>query len=43
MELYLRANSNVIRIYSLNAITANAIEKSKLGEASFMIFLVPQL
>jgi hypothetical protein len=35
MELYLHANSNVISMDSLNAITANAMEKSKLGEASF--------
>jgi hypothetical protein len=45
MELYLYANSNVISMNSLNTIIANAMEKSKLGEASFMkmIFLVPQL
>ena len=35
MELYLRANSNVISMNSLNTIIANAMEKSKLGEASF--------
>jgi hypothetical protein len=35
MELYLHANSNVISMNSLNTITANAMEKSKLGEASF--------
>jgi hypothetical protein len=35
MELYLHANSNVISMNSLNTIIANAIEKSKLGEASF--------
>ena len=32
MEPYLHASSNVI---SMNAITANAMEKSKLGEAGF--------
>ena len=35
MELYLHANSNVISMNSLNTIVANAMEKSKLGEASF--------
>jgi hypothetical protein len=35
MELYLRANSNFISMNSLNTIIANAIEKSKLGEAGF--------
>jgi hypothetical protein len=35
MELYLRANSNFISMNSLNTIIANAMEKSKLGEASF--------
>jgi hypothetical protein len=35
MELYLRANSNVISMNSLNTIIANSIEKSKLGEAGF--------
>src|SRR3954470_25063171 len=35
MELYLHANSNVISKNSLNTIIANAMEKSKLGEASF--------
>ena len=35
MELYLHANSNVISMNSLNTIIANAMEKSKLGEASF--------
>jgi hypothetical protein len=35
MELYLHANSNVIIMNSLNTITANAMEKSKLGEACF--------
>jgi hypothetical protein len=45
MELYLHANSNVISMNSLNTIIANTMEKSKLGEASFMkmIFLVSQL
>ena len=40
MEPYLHASSNVI---SMNAITANAMEKSKLGEASFVIFLASHL
>jgi hypothetical protein len=35
MELYLRANSNVISMNYLNNIIANAMEKSKLGEAGF--------
>ena len=35
MELYLHANSNVVSMNSLNTIIANAMEKSKLGEASF--------
>jgi hypothetical protein len=35
MELYLHANNNVISMNSLNTIIANAMEKSKLGEASF--------
>ena len=35
MELYLHASSNVISMNSLNNIIANAMEKSKLGEASF--------
>jgi hypothetical protein len=35
MELYLHANSNVISMNSLNTIIANAMEKSKLGEAGF--------
>ena len=44
MELYLHASSNVISMNSLNIIIANAMEKSKLGEASFYEndFLVPQ-
>jgi hypothetical protein len=35
MELYLHANSNVVSMNSLNTVIANAIEKSKLGEATF--------
>jgi hypothetical protein len=35
MELYLHANSNVISMNSLNTITANVMEKSNIGEASF--------
>jgi hypothetical protein len=35
IELYLHANRNVISMNSLNSIIANAMEKSKLGEASF--------
>jgi hypothetical protein len=35
LELYLHANSNVICMNSLNTIIANAMEKSKLGEAGF--------
>jgi hypothetical protein len=35
LELYSHANSNVICMNSLNTIIANAIEKSKLGEAGF--------
>jgi hypothetical protein len=34
-ELYFHANSNVISMNSLNIVIANAMEKSKLGEASF--------
>ena len=34
MELYLHANSNVVSMNSLDTIIANAMEKSKLGEAS---------
>jgi hypothetical protein len=34
LELYSHANSNVISMKSLNTIIANAMEKSKLGEAS---------
>ena len=42
MEPYLHDSSNVI---STNAITANAMKKSKLGEAGLMsmIFLFPQV
>jgi hypothetical protein len=44
MELHLRANSNVISMNSLNTIIANAIEKSKLGQASFYdLFSSPAL
>ena len=35
MELYLHANSNVVSMNSLDTIISNAMEKSKLGEASF--------
>ena len=35
MELYLHANSNVVSMNCLDTIIANAMEKSKLGEASF--------
>jgi hypothetical protein len=35
LELYLHANSNIISMNSLNTIIANAMEKSKLGKASF--------
>ena len=35
MELYLQANRNVISMNYLNTIIANAMEKSKLGEAVF--------
>ena len=46
MELYLHANSNVISMNSLNTIIDNAMEKSKLGEASFIendLFSSPSL
>jgi hypothetical protein len=45
LELYSHANSNVVSMSALNTIVANAIERSKLGEAGLlsMIFLVPQL
>jgi hypothetical protein len=33
LELYLHANSSVVSMNSLNTVIANAIEKSKLGEA----------
>ena len=45
IENYLHDGSNFITINSLNTIIANAMEKSKLGEAGFDdydIFLVPQ-
>jgi hypothetical protein len=35
LELYSHANSNVVSMKSLNTVIANAIEKSKLGEAGF--------
>src|SRR3954469_12390011 len=35
LELYLHANNNVISMNPLNTIIANAMETSKLGEASF--------
>jgi hypothetical protein len=35
MELYVHVNSNFISMNSLNTIIANAVEKSKLGEAGF--------
>jgi hypothetical protein len=35
LELYSHANSNVICMNSLNTVIDNAVEKSKLGEASF--------
>jgi hypothetical protein len=35
LELYLHANSNAVSMNSLNTVVANAIEKSKLGEAGF--------
>lgn len=35
MELYLHANNNVISMNSLDTIITNAMETSKLGEASF--------
>jgi hypothetical protein len=35
LELYLHANS-VISMNALNTVVANAIEKSKLGEAGFV-------
>jgi hypothetical protein len=35
MELYLHANSNVFIMNSLNTVIANAMEKSKLGDAGF--------
>jgi hypothetical protein len=41
MELYLHANSNVISMNSLNTSIPNAMEKSKLGEASFYDLFSP--
>jgi hypothetical protein len=35
LELYSHANSNVICMNSLNTVIANAIERSKLGDAGF--------
>jgi hypothetical protein len=35
LKLYLHANSNVVSMNCLNTVIANAIEKSKLGEAGF--------
>jgi hypothetical protein len=42
MELYLQANSNVISMNSLNTIIANAMENSKLGEASLHDIFSPR-
>jgi hypothetical protein len=42
MELYLHANSNAISMNSLSTLIANAMEKSKLGEASFDDLFSPQ-
>jgi hypothetical protein len=36
LELYLHANSNVVSMNALNTIVANAMERSKLGEAGFV-------
>jgi hypothetical protein len=36
LELYSHANSNVVSMNSLNIVVANAIERSKLGEAGFV-------
>jgi hypothetical protein len=36
LELYSIANSNVVSMNSLNTVIANAIERSKLGEAAFV-------
>jgi hypothetical protein len=46
MELDLYANGNVISMNSLNTVIANAMKKSKLGEAGFVmhdIFSSPAL
>jgi hypothetical protein len=46
LELYSHANSNVVSMNALNTIVANAIERSKLGEAGFVkhdIFSSPAL
>jgi hypothetical protein len=46
LELYSHANSNVVSMNALNTVIANAIEKSKLGEAGFVkqdIFSSPAL
>jgi hypothetical protein len=46
LELYSHAHSNVIYMNSLNTVIANAIERSKLGEARFLkhdIFSSPAL
>jgi hypothetical protein len=36
LDLYSHANSNVVTMNALNTVIANAVEKSKLGEASFV-------
>jgi hypothetical protein len=36
LELYSHANSNVVSMNALNTVLANAIERSKLGEAGFV-------
>jgi hypothetical protein len=46
LELYSHANSNVVSMNALNTVVANAIERSKLGEAGFIkydIFSSPAL
>jgi hypothetical protein len=46
LELYSHANSNVVSMNALNTVVANAIERSKLGEAGFVkhdIFSSPAL
>jgi hypothetical protein len=35
LELYSHANSNVVSMNALNTVVANAIKRSKLGEAGF--------